>query len=397
MNRRHFIKTSGLISTAMMLPRFLKAEERNTPLNTDKVLVVIQLTGGNDGLNTVVPFENDIYYQARPTVAIPKSNVLKLDSQLGLHPEMKGFMELYQEGNMALINNVGYPEPDRSHFRAMDIWHTASSSKEYLSTGWIGRYLDEQCSKGDMPTRALEIDDTLSLAMKGENVKGLALKNPGRLYGTTLNPLIAQLAKQPVTGDHHHDNAAYLYKTLSETVSSAEYIYQTSKIYHSAATYPNHAFGKSMKTVAELITSGVNTRIYYVSLGSFDTHFNQQKRQGVLLQQLSETVKIFLDDLKQIGVADRVMLMTFSEFGRRVQENASMGTDHGTASQLFIFGNNLKKKGVVNEAPDLSNLEEGDLKYTVDFRNIYATILRKWLQADEQKILGAKFSYMDFI
>ncbi len=139
MNRRHFIKTSGLISTAMMLPRFLKAEERNTPLNTDKVLVVIQLTGGNDGLNTVVPFENDIYYQARPTVAIPKSNVLKLDSQLGLHPEMKGFMELYQEGNMALINNVGYPEPDRSHFRSMDIWHTASSSKEYLSTGWIGR------------------------------------------------------------------------------------------------------------------------------------------------------------------------------------------------------------------------------------------------------------------
>ncbi len=397
MNRRHFIKTSGIISSAMLLPRFLKAGERDMPLSSDKILVVIQLTGGNDGLNTVVPFENDLYYQARPTIAISKSDVLKLDSQLGLHPEMKGFKDLFESGNMTLINNVGYPEPDRSHFRSMDIWHTASSSKEYLTTGWIGRYLDEQCRKGATPTLALEIDDTLSLAMKGDNVKGLALKNPGRLYGTTMNPFIAQLATQPLVGDHHHDNATYLYKTLSETVSSAAYIYQTSRIYHSATTYPNHAFGKSMKTVAELITSGVNTRIYYVSLGSFDTHFNQQKRQGALLQQLSETVKLFLDDLKKSGLSDKVMLMTFSEFGRRVQENASLGTDHGTAGQIFIFGNHLKKKGVLNEVPDLSNLDEGDLKYTVDFRNIYATVLRKWLQADEQKILGAKFSYMDFL
>lgn len=397
LSRRKFIQTSGLASAAMLLPRFLKAHENNTTVNSEKILVIIQLTGGNDGLNTVVPYEDDLYYNARPNIALQKNEVLKLNTELGLHPNMKGFKNLFDNGRMCLINNVGYPEPDRSHFRSMDIWHTASNSNEYKTTGWLGRYLDERCGNCDKPTQVLEIDDTLSLALKGNNVKGLALKDAKRLYGTTIDPFINQLTKQHEVGNHHHDNAEYLYKTLAETVSSAEYIYNTSKIFQSVAGYPNHPFGKSMKTISELIISGVNTNVYYVSLGSFDTHFNQQKRQGDLLQQLSETVEVFMNDLKKNGRANDVLLMTFSEFGRRVQENASNGTDHGTANQVFLIGNNLKKTGVYNNPPNLSDLDEGDLKFSVDFKNIYATLLKKWLNTDEQNILGNKNNYLEFI
>ncbi len=397
MKRRIFIHTTGLASAAMMIPKFLKSAEKNTVINSDKILVIVQLTGGNDGLNTVVPFENDLYYNARPQIAVKKNEVLKLNEQLGLNPNLTGFKNLFDDGKLCLVNNVGYPDSDRSHFRSMDIWQTASNSNEYKTTGWLGRYLDGQCGTCEQPTQALEIDDTLSLAMKGNSVKGLALKNPKRLYGTTTDPFINQLSKQHVMGDHQHDNAEYLYKTLAETISSADYIYKTSKIFTSAASYPDYQFGKSMKTIAELIISGVNTKVFYISLGSFDTHFNQQKRQGDLLLQLSETVKVFMDDLKSNGRADDVLLMTFSEFGRRVEENASNGTDHGTASQLFLIGNNLKKKGIYNEAPDLSDLDEGDLKFSVDFRNVYATLLKKWLNTDEQTVLGNKFSYLDFI
>ena len=397
MKRRNFLKTTALASAATMLPKFIKASEKNIADTSDKILVIVQLTGGNDGLNTVVPFQNDLYYKARPQISIGRNEVLKLNDQLGLNPNMEGFKKLFDDGKLCLINNVGYPDPDRSHFRSMDIWHTASNSNEYKTTGWLGRYLDEQCGDCDKPTQILEMDDTLSLALKGTNVKGLAIKAPKRLYGTTTNPFINQLSKQHLPGDHQHDNAEYLYKTLAETVSSAEYLYQTSKIFHSAATYPNHQFGKSMKTISELIISGVNTKVYYVSLGSFDTHFNQQKRQGELLHQLAETIKVFMDDLKSNGRANEVLLMTFSEFGRRVAENASLGTDHGTASQIFLIGNNLKGKGVYNEAPNLEDLDDGDLKFTVDFKNIYATLLRKWLQTDSDKILGNKFSLMDFI
>lgn len=397
MNRRKFIQTSGLASASLMLPKFLKAQQEKLSVDANKILVIIQLSGGNDGLNTVVPIENDLYYNARPQISVPKNTTLKLNHELGLHPSLLGFKSLYDDGKMALINNVGYPEPNRSHFRSMDIWQTASDSNEYKTTGWVGRLLDEKCGDCEMPTQALEIDDTLSLALKGTKVKGLAMKDPKRLYATTTNPFISQLSKQSEIGNHHHDNAAYLYKTLRETISSSEYIYQTSKIYHSAKTYPDSEFGKSMKIIAELITSGVNTNVYYISLGSFDTHFNQQKKQATLLQQLSDTLKIFLEDLKSSGKADDVMVMTFSEFGRRVQENASQGTDHGTASQVFLFGNKLKNNGIINEAPNLSDLDDGDLKYSVDFKEIYATLLKKWLQADDQLILNKKYGYLDFL
>lgn len=396
MKRRTFLQTSGLATMSMLVPKFLKARENINSISSNKILVVVQLSGGNDGLNTVVPYENDLYYQARPSIAIKKNEVLKLDTQLGLHPNLQGFKKLYDAGNMCLINNVGYPDPDRSHFRSTDIWQTASNSNEYLSTGWLGRYLDVVCNQCERPTHAIEIDDTLSLALKGAQVKGLAFKDPKKWYNTTTDNFFKLLSKQHSEA-HEHDTAGYLYKTLSETISSASYIYNTSKIYQSSSVFPNHAFGKNLKTIAELIVSGVQTQVYYVTLTGFDTHNNQQKRQGVLLQQLADTIDVFFNDLKKSGRADDVLLMTFSEFGRRVQENASNGTDHGTANQIFLFGNKLKKQGIYNEAPNLTSLDDGDLKYTVDFRNVYATILHYWLQTNEHLILSNSPSLLNFI
>ncbi|HRB67963.1 MAG TPA: DUF1501 domain-containing protein, partial [Chitinophagales bacterium] len=392
-----FIQTTGLAAATLMLPKFIKAYTASGTINSNKILVVIQLSGGNDGLNTIVPYENDLYYNARPTIAIKKNETLKLNSELGLHPAMQGFKNLFDNGQLSMLNNVGYPEPDRSHFRSMDIWQTASHSNEYKSSGWLGRYLDTQCVQCEHPTQILEIDDTLSLALKGERLNGLAFKDAKRLYATTTSSFIHQLAQQHHADEHTHDNASYLYKTLVETVSSAEYIYKTSKIYQSSAVYPNHEFGKSMKMISELIVSGVQTNVFYVSLGTFDTHYNQLKRQEELLKQLAETVEIFMKEMKQNGKANDVLLMTFSEFGRRVQENASGGTDHGTANQIFLIGNQLKKQGFYNEAPNLSDLEDGDLKYKIDFKNVYATILRNWLNANDELILGKQYSTLNFI
>lgn len=397
MERRTFLKATGLATATLWLPEFLKASENKTTSGAEKILIVVQLTGGNDGLNTVIPYENDIYYRLRPQIAVQKNDAWKLNDELGLHPSLKDIKELYDDGNVCLINNVGYPEPDRSHFRSMDIWQTASGSREYMSSGWLGRFLDLQVAKGKSATQILEIDDTLSLALKGSNASGLALKDPRKLYMEVSDPLIEQLSKLPLTHDHIQDNASYLYQTLASTASSAEYLYTTSKIIHSPLTYPNHAFGKSMKTISELIVSGVDAKVYYVSLGSFDTHFNQVKRQADLLKQMSETIGVFMKDMKANGKSNDVLLMTFSEFGRRVQENASQGTDHGTANQIFLFGEGLKKKGILNNAPDLTDLEDGDLKFSVDFRSVYATLLRRWLNVDDTAILNGKFDGIDFL
>jgi uncharacterized protein (DUF1501 family) len=232
--------------------------------------------------------------------------------------------------------------------------------------------------------------------MKGEQTKGLALKDPKRLYGTTVDPFFSAL-NQLHREEHEHGQAGYLYKTLAETISSADYIYQNSKVFKSNKTYPDHELGKQLKTIAELIVSGIDTRVYYISHGSFDTHVNQAEKQGNLLKQLSGAVAVFLDDLQQNGRDRDVLLMTFSEFGRRLEENASAGTDHGTASQVFIIGKAIKKPGIYNEGPNLGDLDAGDLKYSVDFRRIYATLLDNWLRADSQKILNSIYKPLDII
>lgn len=398
MKRRDFLKKSTLFSGAFMIPAFLKPFEAMSmaELSGFKNLVVIQLSGGNDGLNTIIPYGDDIYYQKRKTIAIPREKIIRLNDMQGLNPAMESLREIHDQGFMSVINSVGYPNPDRSHFRSMDIWQTASDSDKFLSTGWIGRYLDSNCQSCKFPYTAIEVDDTLSLAMKGLTKKGIAVQDGDKLYQTTREPFFKGLAS-----DHdaslNEDNLGYLYKTMTETYSSADYIRQTTKTYQTKATFPSNAFGNQLKTVAKFINSGLQTRIYYVSLSGFDTHVGQNQQQGRQLKTYADGVAAFIKNLKQTGKLDDTLVMTFSEFGRRVEQNASNGTDHGTANNVMLFGGKLKKPGVFNEAPDLQNLENGDLKYQVDFRDVYATLLDKWLNVDNGAILNKNFSGLGFI
>jgi len=393
--RKEFLQVGSLASASLMMPKFLKAFEKKTLVPPgNKVLVVLQFSGGNDGLNTVIPVRNDIYYKSRPRLGIEKDKALQLTDEAGLNPALPFFKDLFDEGNLGIMNGVGYPNPDRSHFRSMDIWQSASNSNEYVNTGWLGRYLDAQCSGCDRPIQALEIDDVLSLALKGEKIKGLAFRDPKKLFNTSNERYYKEIsaaheAEEPV--------AAYLYKTLAETLSSADYIYEQSRRRPSSQSYPATALGKNFQTISSLILSDINTKVYYVSLGSFDTHVNQENQQKRLFTELNEAVNAFVTDMKTNHRFEDVMIMTFSEFGRRVAQNASGGTDHGTANSMFFIGGGLKQKGLINPMPDLDDLNEGDLKHTVDFKSVYASLLHTWLQADDEKILGKKYQLLNFI
>ena len=396
-SRRNFLKNSSLIAAGSLLaPHFLNGFQPDSLAYKGKRLVIIQLSGGNDGLNTVVPFRNDIYYKSRPQLAIPKSSVLQLNDELGLHPALSGLRSLFEAGDLSILNGVGYPNPDRSHFRSMDIWHTASNSDEIWETGWLGRYLDASCGTCESPHQAIEVDDNLSLAMKGKQLKGMAMASPQRLVrnigGTHMKALT------DLNGDqaHDHDNLGYLYKTMVETVNSAAYVQEKVKTYRSRANYPQNPFAANLKTIAELIGAGMETQVYYAAMTGFDTHARQQGTQERLLGIYGDSMKAFVDDLKEQGHFEDTLIMTFSEFGRRVAQNASGGTDHGTANNVFLMGGSVKP-GLWNELPSLTDLDNGDLKYRLDFRNIYATLLDKWLNVSSEKVLKRPFETLDII
>jgi len=396
MKRRDFIKQSSLASSLFFVPSFVKAFETATKnVLGYKKLVIIQLSGGNDGLNTIVPYTNDIYYNNRPALAISKSNILKINDELGFHNKLAPLKNLYEKGYLSIINNVGYPNPNRSHFRSTDIWHTASDSNVYSNTGWLGRYIDNH---GKMPYSGIEIDDSLSLILKGETVNGIATKNPAVLNRNMRTPYFENILKQQ-TDDHLSEhNLGYLYKTMIEAKSSAKYIFETSKTYNSTFTYPQNPFGKQLKTTAQFINSGINSQVYYVSMGGFDTHVNQSKRQDKLLNVYAESMDVFIKDLEKSNTFKDTLVLTFSEFGRRVKQNAANGTDHGAANNVFVIGKNLSKPGFYNEAPNLLDLDKNnDLKYTVDFRSIYATVLKKWLEVNDGQVLNKSFKTLDFI
>lgn len=392
-NRREFIKLSSLASAALMMPRFLSSFSGNNPSTNGRKLVMIQLSGGNDGLNSVIPYQDDIYYQSRPRLGIDPSEVLKISDYQGLNPALAALRDLYDQGELSILNQVGYPNPDRSHFRSMDIWHTGSNSDEYWESGWLGRYLDNSCTGCAKPHEVLEIDDSLSLAVKGDASKALALLNPQQLHKTTNDAYFRALNDQYVLQNPSEDsNLNYLYKTMTETMASAEYIHQQSRIFSSKEDYPAGELGRQLKLVAELIISGCETSVYYTSLSGFDTHVNQRGKQDRLLTQYSDAVGAFVRDLKSHQRMDEVLIMTFSEFGRRVEQNASGGTDHGKANNVFLIGNKLTKPGFYSPPTDLSRLDEGDVPFQTDFREIYASILDRWLGADDVAILRRKFS-----
>lgn len=391
--RREFLQLTSLASASFMVPKFLKAMNLPGAMEMKgKVLVILQLSGGNDGLNTIIPTKNDVYFRERQTIAV--NNALRLTDDAGINPALSFFKQLYDNGEMAVLNNVGYPRPDKSHFRSMDIWQSASKSNEFLETGWIGRYLDEACYNCGHPTQALEINDMLSLALKGEHNKAFAFKDPAKMYRTSQEAYFKSLYDHH---DHHDETVAYLYQTLGSTIGNAGYIFEKSKAKKTDTIYPNSALGKNFKTIASLIKSDINTSVYYLELGSFDTHVNQKQRQENLFKTMNKAVEAFVADLKQNGLFKDVMIMSFSEFGRRVAQNASGGTDHGTANQMFFISGGLKKKGILNALPDLQKLDQGDLIYTEDFRKVYATVLKNWLKADAAKVLGWENGMYDFI
>jgi uncharacterized protein (DUF1501 family) len=369
-----------------------------------KILVVVQLSGGNDGLSMVIPYGDDVYYQARARISHPAKDILKINDYLGLHPNLTGLKNLYDNGDLAIVQGVGYPNPNRSHFRSMDIWQSAEPERQQPSTGWIGRYFDNTCPGCD-PHVGVAIGDALPLAMQGEKVLPLSFERPDsyRYNGrdkadyVKLNQADLQgsaiLPPKTVTAQNQLD---FLHRTAMDAQLSSEEILRLTRNHSSPAAYPANEFGNGLKTIAAMIAGGLPTRVYYVALGGFDTHVGQLARHDALMKQLSDGLAAFWQDLKQQGNQDRVLAMTFSEFGRRVQENASNGTDHGAAAPMFVMGTGIKQ-GIVSPHPSLTDLDQGDLKYLVDFRSVYASMLQNWLNTPSKPILGDQYPLLPLV
>jgi len=397
-SRRNFIKYSGLASASLFMPKFLKATANYLPNDIrPKVLVVIQFSGGNDGLNCIVPYDDDIYRKGRPSIGYKKDELIKLGDGIGMNSSMQGLADLFFDGNVVLVNGVGYPNPNRSHFRSMDIWQTGSDENAYLQSGWIGRILDATCNNAHcaQPHFAVELDDSLSLALKGTQMSGFAVRDPKLLKQANNNPFIDTIAATQQHFDDEHHNVAYLHKLLTDTAQSTDYIYEQSQKYASTTVYPANEFGNQLKTIAQLIIAETNTSVYYVSLSGFDTHAAQRGQQERQLKVYADGLKAFCTDLKGKGKFNDTMIMTFSEFGRRVEENASNGTDHGTANNVYLISGGLKQGGMINDMTDLSKLQDGDLIHQVDFRSVYTTVMNKWLNVDATAVLNKSFPMLD--
>jgi uncharacterized protein (DUF1501 family) len=397
MKRREFIRNTALGAVGtFFIPEFLRGMDlvglEGQP--NFRKLIVIQLSGGNDGLNTIIPFENDIYYNLRPKIGIKKEDVLKINDQLGFNPKFEAFNKLYKEGLVSIVNSVGYPNPNRSHFRSMDIWHTAVDSNKYSKTGWLGRYMDAHCTNSHS---MLELDAQLSLSLHGQKRNGLALEKSDKLYKTLRDKYFKDVIKTAESADLNEDNQGYLYKTLIQTNQSAKYLAETHTVKDNNIEFPKSKLGKKLAQVSQFIQSGFSTQVYYVSHNGFDSHVKQRWSQDALLSDYSESVGALVKSLEKSGELESTLILTFSEFGRRVKENGSQGTDHGKANNLFLIGKNLNKPGIYNNAPDLDNLDNGDISYKVDFRNIYSDIINEWFHQDANTIISKNFNSLGII
>ena len=425
--RREFLRT-GLLggSLCWTMPAFLSRTMQSLHAEADgalvqgvtgrdgNILVVLQLAGGNDGLNTVIPLGNDEYRKSRPTIGVPEASILKLDPQTGLHPSLSGLASAYQEGHLAVVQGVGYPNPNRSHFRSTEIWATAVDSNKSSNTGWIGRYFDNACSG---------CDASVGIAMASQMPQALTASVPkGVLYqggggGGKKKNKKSGGAKAEADGSmmmEEDDDAGqaggsigmlngpgnlgklsaldFLERTEMDAKVSQQEIAQASSKAKNSVPYPSTRLGQNFAMVSRLIAGGMPTRIYYLSLGGFDTHTQQAGAHERLLKEMGDAVAAFLSDLKAQGNLGRVSLMTFSEFGRRVKENASGGTDHGAAAPMFLAGGGIKS-GLLGQMPSLAprDLFDGDVKYNTDFRSVYATVLEKHLGVKSAGILRTQF------
>ncbi|MCG3128017.1 MAG: hypothetical protein CHACPFDD_02890 [Phycisphaerae bacterium] len=410
LNRRDFMLRSGAsLAAGLTLPRVLvrtaAALGQSDP--RERILVLLQLSGGNDGLNTVVPYRDDAYYRLRPTLAIKPDTALKLDDHVGLHPQLDGLRRLYDDGWLSVVQGVGYPNPNRSHFESMDIWHSADPTLEHRETGWLGRVLEREKAM-----QALHLaDEPLPLALRAEgvDVPSVHTIDSFRLNaddGGAARRAIFTLLDRPDENCESHaghagtppggsgSEADFVRRTAAAACANARRLEALPP--DASGSYPQFGLARRLHEIARLIAADFGPRIYYTSLGGFDTHARQNTVHPNLMAEIGQSVHAFYADLKARGVADRVLLVTFSEFGRRAAENASLGTDHGIAAPLFAAGPGVRG-GVIGPSPNLSALVDGDVPHAIDFRAVYAAILERWLKVSARAVLGAGFRPVEIL
>ena len=394
--RRTFLKTSALISLSPLVPGFVTRSFGDEPDADAPILVVVEMNGGNDGLNTVVPFRQGKYQNFRRRIRIDKRQVLKLDEEVGLNPAMTGFKQLYDDGTLAIVNSVGYPNPNRSHFESMAIWHAANTKgKREDGNGWLGQTLDVSGPKERIGLDGWYIGaGTVPPVLINRRSQIASVQRLQDLQFQSLST--AKRASQLGVAADASEVGSFVSRCMTSSFASAE---QLDSIMKSTATdvrFPESALGRKLSIVSRLIRSGSKSRAYYTVQTGYDTHSGQLASHTNLLNELSSSNKAFVDDLKQAKLDQKVVVMAFSEFGRRVEENQSQGTDHGTAGPVFITGTHVKG-GLYGEVPDLSDLEQGDLKVKLDFRQVYSTLLQEWMKIPSDKVLDRKYDSLKFI
>lgn len=423
--RRDFLRTSLMgAAAALTIPVFLQktfaamdeqalhSAVQTTTGKDGTILVVLQMGGGNDGLNTVIPFGDDAYYQARPILGMPAERVLKLTDHIGFHPGLVALKALYDAGHLAVMQGVGYPNPDRSHFRAMEIWQTASDADKVERYGWLGRYFDSAC-KGADPSVGLAVSSSLPQAFSAKEQKGIAFSNPEQYRWKADGRDMAAdaaFAQSNQVDDFSGGSIGMLGGTTQSELSAMDYLQRTAvdaqvssarvreiaRRVKPGGDYPQSALARSLQLVARMIEGGMPTRIYYASQGGYDTHKDQLGSHARLMDDLGSSLAAFCRDLQAQGNFNRVVVMTFSEFGRRVQENASAGTDHGAAGPMFLVGGGIKP-GLFGRSPSLTDLNRGDLKHQIDFRSVYATLLDQFLGGSSRTVLGRQYPILPFV
>ena len=370
MKRRKFLSVTGsLTGGTLLLPQFLNALGGRANWHTGQEAVVfIQLSGGNDGLNTFIPYKDPLYFENRPKIALSKNEVIGKNKGMAFHPALKGFAEMQDAGHLTVLQNVGYPSPNRSHFRSQEIWQTASDAQEYLTNGWLGRYLDLQYAD-HQPTAGVNLDAIDNLALKGQVPNSLTVKNPGSFKLRNEVAEATQLSNNP--------QLDFVRKIATSITEGSEAIQDALGKAQKEDSYPKSGLAKKLSWIARLIKGQLNTKVYYTSLGGFDTHDYQLDKHKRQLAELNGAVHAYYKDLKKANLLSSITIVVFSEFGRRVADNGR-GTDHGTAAPMFIIGGNNQGR-VIGDNPNLTDLDQGDLKYKIDFRSVYAAILENKL------------------
>jgi uncharacterized protein (DUF1501 family) len=393
---------SGLAVVADTQHVFARALAQ-TPLQdsagvAQRVLVVVNLQGGNDGLNCIVPHGDPLYYRVRPSIGVPAADVLAIDARIGFNPVMKSFKGLYDRGIVAVVQGVGYPNPDHSHFRSTEIWQTAVPQR-YEHTGWLGRYLDSAgLPKGNL-FNGLAVAQVLPEALIADRIDVPAIAQLDGYGFSSDCSRAARGAFARLVGDRMPFTSPYLARVAEiedDAQKGSQELPRLVAGYTPAGAYPATPIGRSLSLAAQIVGSKTGTRVIYVQHGSFDTHVSQKATQDRLLEQLSDAIKAFYDDLAAHGNEQRVMTMTFSEFGRRVAENAGKGTDHGEASPLFLIGGGVKG-GVYGAFPNLSDTSLGNVRFGIDFRSVYATILERWLGRPSRPVLEGQFPLVNAV